>query len=125
MSEAHRAARRYDTHRKRDKPKKDIWLRPLRKDWKRILNRVIDHCKSPRDRTLTESRRFKSYPRNQDKPLITRCFQGLFHARENPILASWQTTGKHFESKRRRRRRPNPGFMVSVPRFPGVRAMSR
>ena len=30
---------RYDTHSKRDKPKKDIWLRPLRKDWKRILNR--------------------------------------------------------------------------------------
>ena len=30
---------RYDTHRKQDKPKKDIWLRPLRKDWKRILNR--------------------------------------------------------------------------------------
>ena len=30
---------RYDTDRKHDKPKKDIWLRPLRKDWKRILNR--------------------------------------------------------------------------------------
>ena len=30
---------RYDTHRKHDKPKKDIWMRPLRKDWKRILNR--------------------------------------------------------------------------------------
>ncbi len=30
---------RYDTHTKRDKTKKDIWLRPLRKDWKRILNR--------------------------------------------------------------------------------------
>ncbi len=30
---------RYDTHKKFDKPKKDIWLRPLRKDWKRILNR--------------------------------------------------------------------------------------
>ncbi len=30
---------RYDTHEKYDKPKKDIWLRPLRKDWKRILNR--------------------------------------------------------------------------------------
>ena len=30
---------RYDTFNKYDKPKKDIWLRPLRKDWKRILNR--------------------------------------------------------------------------------------
>ena len=29
----------YDTRKKRDKPKKDIWPRPLRKDWKRILNR--------------------------------------------------------------------------------------
>ena len=30
---------RYDTKKRYDKPKKDIWLRPLRKDWKRILNR--------------------------------------------------------------------------------------
>ena len=30
---------RYDTSNRYDKPKKDIWLRPLRKDWKRILNR--------------------------------------------------------------------------------------
>ena len=31
--------RRYDTRNRYDKPIKDIWLRPLRKDWKRILNR--------------------------------------------------------------------------------------
>ena len=30
---------RYDTNNLYDKPKKDIWLRPLRKDWKRRLNR--------------------------------------------------------------------------------------
>ena len=30
---------RYDRHTKRDQPKKDIWLRPLRKDWRRTLNR--------------------------------------------------------------------------------------
>ena len=30
---------RYDTHMKRTQPKKDIWLRPLRRDWKRTLNR--------------------------------------------------------------------------------------
>ena len=30
---------RYDTKNRYDKPKKGIWLRPLRKDWKRILNR--------------------------------------------------------------------------------------
>ena len=30
---------RYDRHTKRAEPKKDIWLRPLRKDWKRTLNR--------------------------------------------------------------------------------------
>ena len=30
---------RYDTKKRTDKPRKDIWLRPLRKDWKRILNR--------------------------------------------------------------------------------------
>ncbi len=30
---------RYDTKNLYDKPKKDIWLRPLCKDWKRILNR--------------------------------------------------------------------------------------
>ena len=30
---------RYDRHKKADKPKKDIWLQSLRKDWKRILNR--------------------------------------------------------------------------------------
>ena len=30
---------RYDTHTKRAQPKKDIWLRPLRKDWQRTLNR--------------------------------------------------------------------------------------
>ena len=30
---------RYDRHTKRAQPKKDIWLRPLRKDWRRTLNR--------------------------------------------------------------------------------------
>ena len=30
---------RYDTQNLYDKPKKDIWLRPLRRDWKRTLNR--------------------------------------------------------------------------------------
>ena len=30
---------RYDRENKYDKPKKDIWLCPLRKDWKRTLNR--------------------------------------------------------------------------------------
>ena len=30
---------RYDTKNLYDKPQKDTWLRPLRKDWKRILNR--------------------------------------------------------------------------------------
>ena len=30
---------RYDTTNRYDKPKKDIWLRPLRENWKRILNR--------------------------------------------------------------------------------------
>ena len=30
---------RYDTKNRYDKPKKDIWLLPLRRAWKRILNR--------------------------------------------------------------------------------------
>ena len=30
---------RYDRDRQFDKPKKDVWLRPLRRDWKRTLNR--------------------------------------------------------------------------------------
>ena len=30
---------RYDRDKLYDKPRKDIWLRPLRKDWKRALNR--------------------------------------------------------------------------------------
>ena len=30
---------RYDTQNLYNKPKKDIWLRPLRRDWKRTLNR--------------------------------------------------------------------------------------
>ena len=30
---------RYDRDRQHDKPKKDVWLRPLRRDWKRTLNR--------------------------------------------------------------------------------------
>ena len=30
---------RYDRYTKRAQPKKDIWLRPLRKDWKRTLKR--------------------------------------------------------------------------------------
>jgi len=30
---------RHDRHNRFDKPKKDIWLRPLRRDWKRIPNR--------------------------------------------------------------------------------------
>ena len=30
---------RYDRERKYEKPKKDVWLRPLRRDWKRTLNR--------------------------------------------------------------------------------------
>ena len=29
----------YDRHTKGDQPKKDIWLRPPRKDWRRTLNR--------------------------------------------------------------------------------------
>ena len=29
----------YDRDRQSDKPKKDVWLRPLRRDWKRTLNR--------------------------------------------------------------------------------------
>ena len=29
---------RYDRHKQYDKPRKDVWLRPLRRDWKRILN---------------------------------------------------------------------------------------
>ena len=31
---------RYDTHKRHEKPKKDIWLRPLRKDWKQVLNQL-------------------------------------------------------------------------------------
>ena len=30
---------RYDRYNKADKPMKDIWLCPLRRDWKRTLNR--------------------------------------------------------------------------------------
>ena len=30
---------RYDRHQLYDKPRKDVWLRPLRRDWKRTLNR--------------------------------------------------------------------------------------
>ena len=30
---------RYDRHKKYDKPRKTIWLRSLRLDWKRTLNR--------------------------------------------------------------------------------------
>ena len=30
---------RYDRYKLYDKPRKDVWLRPLRKDWKRTLNR--------------------------------------------------------------------------------------
>ena len=30
---------RYDRLKQYDKPKKDVWLRPLRRDWKRTLNR--------------------------------------------------------------------------------------
>ena len=30
---------RYDRYKQYDKPKKAIWLRPLRKDWQRTLNR--------------------------------------------------------------------------------------
>ena len=30
---------RYDLHRHYGKPRKDVWLRPLRRDWKRRLNR--------------------------------------------------------------------------------------
>ena len=29
----------YDRNTKRVQPKKDIWLRPLRKNWRRTLNR--------------------------------------------------------------------------------------
>ena len=30
---------RYDREKLYDKPRKDVWLRPLRRDWKRTLNR--------------------------------------------------------------------------------------
>ena len=36
---ATRGRGRYDTYMKRTEPRKDIWLRPLRRDWKRTLNR--------------------------------------------------------------------------------------
>ena len=36
---ATRGRGRYDRYTKRNKPKKDVWLRPLRRDWKRTLNR--------------------------------------------------------------------------------------
>ena len=29
----------HDRHTRRGQPKKDTWLRPLRKDWRRALNR--------------------------------------------------------------------------------------
>ena len=32
---------RYDTHRQYGKPRKDVWLRPLAKHWKRIRNQKI------------------------------------------------------------------------------------
>ena len=31
--------RRNDRHTERAQPKKDIWLRPFRRDWRRTLNR--------------------------------------------------------------------------------------
>ena len=34
-----RGRRRYDRDELYDKPRKDVWLRPLRRDWKRILSR--------------------------------------------------------------------------------------
>jgi len=30
---------RYDTHMQRPQPKRDIWLRPLRRNWRQTLNR--------------------------------------------------------------------------------------
>ena len=30
---------RYDRDKRYDKPRKDVWLRPLRRDWRRALNR--------------------------------------------------------------------------------------
>ena len=30
---------RYDREKLDDRPRKDVWLRPLRRDWQRILNR--------------------------------------------------------------------------------------
>ena len=30
---------RYDRDKLYDKPRKDVWLRPLRRDWRRALNR--------------------------------------------------------------------------------------
>ena len=39
MSEPPRAGGRYDRDKLYDKPRKDVWLRPLRRDWQRTLNR--------------------------------------------------------------------------------------
>ena len=41
---------RYDRHTRRDQPKKDIWLRLLRKRWRRTLNRCHHPPPPPRDR---------------------------------------------------------------------------
>ena len=30
---------RYDRYKRYDKPRKDVWLRPLRSNWKQVLNR--------------------------------------------------------------------------------------
>ena len=38
---------RYDRDRQFGKPKKDIWLRPLRRDWKRTLNPRIRRSGKP------------------------------------------------------------------------------
>ena len=44
---------RYDTHRQYGKPRKDVWLRPLAKHWKRIRNQKIQPAPPRLDRTLT------------------------------------------------------------------------
>ena len=76
---------RYDRDKLYDKPRKDIWLRPLRKDWKYTLNRQNLRDRTNPSRpvgTFTHDAGVQPFPDQADDPPVA---DAVLKERDQPI----------------------------------------
>ena len=78
---------RYDRNKLYDKPHKDVWLRPLRRDWRRALNRLNP---GPRDRQAC----LRACPTRERKP-----FQSAYAGSSNPIPSAFRPAMRMIEAR--------------------------